>query len=222
MKLFKRENTIKNLTFVGNRISDKTESILSKDISKLKLQEISHLLRESIATQTCINISTEKLNNLKIDFDFYFNNKSSEEYRELLRELVLVNERNWDLNVRAYEKILGKISSNSFALKLPEYIINKFKYYKPKKLEWNESSVNNFNAYMNDNRTGVTAAYNMVHSLKIAVLNGTKIFYKINDKEQIITSLTNFENTILKSIECNEELKSMLEKEKTNANNVYN
>lgn len=218
--MFKKENTIKNLTFISNRISGKTDSILSKDITKLKLQEISHLLRESIAIQTCINISIEKLNNLKIDFDFYFNNKFSEEYRELLRELVLVNERNWDLNVRAYEKISGKISNDLFALKLPEFIINKFKNYKPQKLEWNESSVNNFNAYMNDSRAGVTAAYNMVHSLKIATLNGTKIFYKIKNEEQIITSLKDFENTILKNIDCNPELKSMLEKEKTNTNNM--
>ena len=214
MKLFKSKNTIKNSTFIGNKISEKTEFIISKDISKLELTEISHLLRESIATQTCINISIEKLKNLKIDFEFYFNNKSSEKYRELLRELVLIHERNWDLNVMAFEKIKGKISSNFFALMLPEFIINKFKYYEPKKLEWNENSVNSFNAYMNDNRAGVTAAYNMVHSLKIAVLNGTKIFYSINNVEYTIKSLKDFEDRILKSINCNKELKSMLEQEK--------
>jgi hypothetical protein len=214
MKLIKRKITIRDLTFVDNGISDKTESILSKDISELTLQEISHLLRESIATQTCINISVERLSNVKLNTVFFYNSSQSEAFRELLRELVLLHELNWDINIKAYEKILGKIGNYYFDLNLPTYIQNKFKYYKPKKLEWNKNSVDSFNSWMNDNRAGVVTAYDLVHSLKKAVLNGTKIYYNLNNEEKIITCIQDFENLILTSIKCNQELTAMLDAEK--------
>jgi hypothetical protein len=221
-RLFKKKNKISEYTSVNNKISGKTNRIISKDIEKINLSEFSHLLRENIAIQFCLNIIIDRIKNIKIDFEFFFNNKESEEQREILRELILVDYYFWENNPEAYKKLKNILSENISALKLPNFITEKFLNYKLSELVWNEKSINEFNAYMNDTRMGVWCAYNMVISLKRAILNETYINFEINGKEKIIKTLKDFEDNILESIEINNELKMLLEKEKTNGNTVYN
>ena len=221
-RLFKKKHTISQYTSVSNKISDKTNRIISKDIEKLKLSEYSHLLRENIAIQFCLSIIIERIKNIKIDFEFIFNNNESEDQREVLRELVLVDFYFWENNPKAYKKLKDILSENVSALKLPNFISERFLNYKLNELVWNEKSISKFNAYMNDTRMGVWCAYNMVISLKRAILNETYINFEINGKKETIKTLKDFEKNILKSIEINNELKMLLEKEKTNGNTVYN
>ena len=219
-RLFRKKNTISQYTSVNNRISDKTNRIISKDIEKIKLSEYSHLLRESIAIQFCLNIIIERINTIKIDFEFIFNNNESEDQREILRELVLVDFNYWENNPKAYKKLKNILSENISALKLPNCITESFLNYKLSELVWNEESISKFNSYMNDTRMGVWCAYNMVISLKRAILNETYINFELNGKVETIKTLKDFEKNILKSIEINNELKMLLEKEKTNGNTV--
>jgi len=125
-------------------------------------------------------------------------------------------------NPKAYKKLKDILSENISALKLPNFISERFLNYKLNELVWNEKSISKFNAYMNDTRMGVWCAYNMVISLKRAILNETYINFEINGKKETIKTLKDFEKNILKSIEINNELKMLLEKEKTNGNTVYN
>jgi hypothetical protein len=219
--LFKKK-TISNFTSINNKVSGKTNSILSKDLEKLNLSDFSHLLRENIAVQFCLNLVIRRVKSVEIDFEFFFNNKYSEEYREILRELVLLSFSNWEINPEAYNQLKNILSENISALRLPQIINEKFLNYKPNELVWNKNKINEFNAHMNDTRMGVWCAYNMIISLKRGILNGTSINFQIKKEEKVIKTLIEFEENILNSIKINNELKALLEKEKTNANTVYN
>ena len=212
--LLKKKNTIPNFTYVSDKLSDKSIRILSKDIQKLELTELSHLIRESLAVQVCINIALERLGKIIFDYEFSFNNKVSEAQREILRELILLNNFHWDVNPKVLERLKGKLAENYWMVKLPDFIIDKFKYYQPKKLIWNENSTKKFNAYMNDTRVGVLVGYNMVIPLKRAILNGNSVDFIFKGEKRVIDTIDEFEEFIVKNIICYDELRSLLDREK--------
>ena len=213
MILFRKKNTISSKTYISNKISNKSKNLLYKDITSLKLEDISHLLREDLCVQVCINIAIYRLENVRIDFEFLFNNDVSEVQREILRELVLLNNRNWDLNSISFIKLKNIIGDNILALKLPELVNDSFLSYEVKRLKWNKKTINNFNSFMNDTRTGVLHAYGMIISLKRAVLNNVPIIFELNNENLLINTLSQFEDNILKSINPNKELELLLDKE---------
>ena len=216
--MFKKKNTIKDCTFVTDRISEKTDKIVSKDLDKITLSEFSHLLKENIAIHFCLNLIISRIKSIKLDFEFFFNSKESEEQREILRELVLINSNNWNINPKAYELLKNILSKNISSLKLPEFITERFLNYKPKELIWNEKSIEEFNSFMNDTRMGVWYAYNMLILHKRAILNGTNIIYKVGDEQIELKTLNEFEEKVLKNVKINNELDKLLENEKTNEN----
>ncbi|WP_123899165.1 hypothetical protein [Aureibaculum marinum] len=187
---------------------------MHKDIRKISLSEFSHLLRENIAVGLCLNPIIERIKSVEIDFDFFFNNDHSEKQREILRELVLLNTHHWDINPIAYNKLKLVLSESIAALKLSETVTQEFLAYEPKGLVWNQETINAFDAFMNDNRMGVWAAYNMLTSRKRAIFNEAKIDFELDDNLIEITTLAEFEENILKTVRINNELKGLLEKER--------
>lgn len=212
--MFKSKNTINKFTSVNTKISKKTKRILSKDIEKISLLEFAHLLREKIAVEFCISIIVSRLKTFKIDFEFFFNSNESEDKRAVLRELVLLNFQNWDLNPKAYN-ILKKILTDKItALKLPKYVNEQFLNYAPKSLVWNEDVIRKYSFFINDNITGVSYAYSLLIQLKRGVLNGTEINFNVKDRAFQITTLDDFEEHILKSVSINDKLRTRLDSEK--------
>ncbi len=213
MSFFKKVSSIYDKTYISDKVSKKSKIILNKDINYLSLDELSHLLREGIGTQVCINISLSKLVDLKIDYDFFFNNNDSESQRELLRELVLLEDEDWDINSNSFFKLKNILEENISALKLPTKITERFIDYMPKKINWDVEVKNKFDFFMGDSRTGVFYAYSMIINLKKAILNRVPIYYNIKEEKKIINTLFEFEENILNHINPNEELMMFLNKE---------
>ena len=77
-------------------------------------------------------------------------------------------------------------------------------------MTWNEKAILEFKAHMNDNRMGVSCAYNMLIKRKRRILNGGKFQLNIKNKNTEIDSLKEFEEKVLKTIKINKELNELL------------
>ena len=210
--LFKKQ-TISKLTSTGSKLSERTNLLISKDVEKLKTEELAFLIREQIGTGICILIAINKLKQEKINISMLHRNAKSEAQRELIRELVLLDNWNWDSNSIANQQLKEILGIKIDYLNLPKELKDKFKNYEPQDLIWNEKSIQNFNSYMNDSRVGVFAGYNMVTRLKRAILNGNYVNYRFDREVYKIQTIEKFEELIVKKLNCNDELLELLNNE---------
>ena len=175
--MIRKKENIKDYISVERKISKKTKKVLSKNIDELSMVDLSSLLRIEIAEQFCLKLILERIDLKKINFEFNLKNKDSEQQIVLLKEIILLNPHNWDINPKAFESLKKIISKNIQIINLKEEIINKFLNYIPDNLHWNKDVVSEFNSYMNDTRMGVFCAYNMITARKRKIINGGKIKY---------------------------------------------
>lgn len=119
----------------------------------------------------------------------------------------------WDHNPKANQELKEILGSKIDYLNLSTEIIEKFKIYEPQKLIWCEKSIQDFNAYMNDSRVGVMVGYGRIISLKRVLLNGNTVIYEMKGDSCEINDLDKFEELVVKKINCNGELKELLNKE---------
>ena len=210
--LFNKQ-TISKLTSTGSKLSERTNLLVSKDIDKLKTEELAFLIREQIGTGICILIAINKLKQEEINISMLHRNAKAETQRELIRELILLDNWYWDSNSIANQQLKEILGKNIDYLNLPKELKDKFKNYKPQDLIWNEKSIQNFNSYMNDSRMGVFAGYNMVIRLKRAILNGNYVNYQFDEEVYKIQTIEKFEELIVKKLNCNDELLELLNNE---------
>ncbi|WP_339609687.1 hypothetical protein [uncultured Roseivirga sp.] len=211
--IFKKQ-TISKLTSTGSGLSERAKALVNKDIKQLELNELAYLFRESIGTGICIPIAVKKLAEQDIEISMLHRNSKSENQRELIRELMLLDNWYWDRNSIAHKKLKEILGIKMDYLHLPTDIKEKFKNYETQNLIWNAKSVQGFNSYMNDSRMGVFAGYGMVTMLKRAILNGNFVIYEFNGKSTKIKSIEKFEELIVSKLNCNNELLELLDMEK--------
>ena len=210
--LFNKQ-TISKLTSTGSKLSDRTNLLISKDIDKLKIEELAFLIREQVGTGICIPIAVNKLKQEEINISMLHRNAKSETQRELIRELVLLDNWYWDSNSIANQKLKEILGVKIDYLNLSKELKDKFKNYEPQDLIWNEKSIQNFNSYMNDSRMGVIAGYGMVTRLKRAILNGNYVNYQLDEEVYKIQTIEKFDELIIKKLNCNDELLKLLNNE---------
>ena len=140
-------------------------------------------------------------------------NSTSEDQRELIRELVLLNSWYWDRNAIANRELKEILGISIDYLNLPHDIKEKFKTYELQDLIWNKKSFQDFNSYMNDSRVGVTVGYGMVISFKRSLLNGNPIIFEIKENLIPINNIEYFEELIVSNLNCNSELRELLNRE---------
>jgi len=211
--LFFSKQTISQLTPTGSKLSDRTKFLINKNIDNLKFDELSFLIREYIAIGTCIPIAINKIANDELKISLLHRNEKSESQREILRELVLLDNWYWESNTIAFKQLKGILGKNLDHLNLPKEIKVKFRSYEPQNIIWSEKSVQNFNAYMSDSRMGVYAGYNMILRIKRAILNGNTVKLIIGGEETEIQTVAKFEEMIVNKVKCNDELRELLNKE---------
>ena len=211
--LLKGQN-ISKVTSTSEKLSERAILLINKNVNDLKLSELAFLIRESIGIGVCIPIALNKLRKEVINLSMLHRDDNSANQRELVRELILLDEWHWERNLNAFKELKKIIGIQIDYITLPRNIKNKFKTLVPDELKWNENSINSYNGYMNDTRMGVMAAYSMVISIKRAILNGNSIKYELFGESRLIDDLDLFKQKILDSIKLNSELKELLKKEK--------
>jgi hypothetical protein len=211
--LFSKKQSISKLTSTGSKLSERANEMVNKNIEKLELNEIAFLIREQIGIGVCIPVAVNKLRQQNIEISMLHRNTNSENQRELIRELVLLDKWYWDSNSLANHQLKETLGIKIDYLNLPTDLKDKFKNYEPQALIWNEKSIQSFNAYMNDSRMGVIVGYGMVTRIKRAILNGNSIRYEFNGEKVKIESIEKFEKLIIGKLNCNEELLQLLSRE---------
>ena len=215
------KTSISDISSINNNDSEKAKSILEKNISDLSFKDLGFLIRENIETRICVFIALKRLKTTNLKLPIFYRDSDSENQRELTRELILIHSGYWDIYPNDFNKLKDIIVPHLDGLNLPEFIKETFKSYEPKKLIWNNAAIERFGQYMNDSRMGVICGYNMVTSMKSAILNGAIVNYNIDSKEIQIESIDDFEKLILSDINCNDELKERLREEENKANMLY-
>ncbi len=211
--MFFKKQTISKLTTTGSKLSERAKELVNKNIELLQLNELAFLIREYIGTGICIPIAVNKLRQQNIEISMLHRNTKSENQRELIRELVLLDNWYWDSNSIANQQLKEILGNKIDYLNLSKELKDKFKKYEPQDLNWNEKSIQNFNSYMNDSRMGVFAGYNMVTRLKRAILNGNYVNYQCDGEVYKIQTVDKFEELIIKKLNCNDELLELLNNE---------
>ncbi|NNL15311.1 MAG: hypothetical protein HKO81_01565 [Flavobacteriaceae bacterium] len=201
------------MTSIDSNVSGRAKKLVNKDIEKLKLNEIAYLIRESIETGVCIPIANKKLKEQDIEISMLHRNLNSENQRELVRELILLEDCYWDRNAKAFKELKDILGTQINYLHIPSHLKERFMNYQTKNLVWDEKSIEHFHLYMNDSRMGVFTGYEMIITLKRAILNGNSVLYKCNGKNVTIQTIEEFEKLIVDNLNCNDELKNLLEKE---------
>lgn len=208
--MFFTKQTISQLTPTGSKLSERTNSLINKNIRKLEKEEIAFLIREQIAIGVCLPIAIHLLKQEEINISMLHRNTESEKQRELIRELLLLDNWYWDSNSIANQQLKEILGLKINYINLSKDIKENFKNYQPQDLIWNEKSIQNFNAYMNDSRMGVIAGYGMVTRLKRAILNGNYVNYQIAGKSTKIQTVEKFEEYLVSELNCNQELLELL------------
>ncbi len=207
------KQTLSQITSIITNLSERANIIINKTIESLLLSELAYLIREQIAVGISIPISVNKLRKEDIQISMLYRNSYSEDQRELIRELVLLDSWYWDRNAIANRELKEILGISIDYLNLPYDIKEKFKTYELQDLIWNKKSFQDFNSYMNDSRVGVTVGYGMVISFKRAILNGNPILFEIKENLIPINNIENFEELIVSNLNCNSELRDLLNKE---------
>ena len=207
------KQTISQITSISTNLSKRANIIINKTIESLLLSELAYLIREQIAIGISIPIAVNKLRKEDIQISMLYRNSYSEDQRELIRELVLLDSWYWDRNAIANRDLKEILGISIDYLNLPHDIKEKFKTYELQDLIWNKKSFQDFNYYMNDSRVGVTVGYGMVISFKRAILNGNQILFEIKENLIPINNIENFEELIVSNLNCNSELRDLLNKE---------
>lgn len=204
------EKRLKDNISINRKISRKTEKVISKKINELSLTDLTNLLKIEIGEQFCLNLLIEKINSEGINFDLSVENKDHKKIKELLKEIILLNHNNWDINPKAHKVFKNIVLIKNSEIEIPENQIERFTNYTPDEFIWNEKTISEFKAFMNDNRMGVFCAYSMLMNRKRRILNGGK-FQLILKKQNIeINSLKEFEEKVLKTVKINKELSELL------------
>jgi hypothetical protein len=207
------KQTISQITSININLSERANIILNKTIESLLLNELAYLIREQISVGISIPIAVNKLRKEDIQISMLYRNSCSEDQRELIRELVLLDSWYWDRNAIANRELKEILGISIDYLNLPHEIIEKFKTYEIQDLIWDKKSFQDFNSYMNDSRVGVTVGFGMVISFKRAILNGNPILFEIKENLIPINNIENFEELIVSNLNCNSELRELLNKE---------
>ncbi|MCP9756039.1 hypothetical protein EGI26_12830 [Lacihabitans sp. CCS-44] len=207
-------NTIAELTYTDPEMSNRTKDLIHKNLSSIELIELAFLLREYIAIPICIPFAIKQLQKQGLKLALMFKDDNSAAQRELVRELILLSRGCWDANPIYFYSFYNIIKEQISYLNLPKVIIEDFLAYQPSSLEWNSEKINKYYSYMNDTYIGVKCGYSMIVSLKRALLNGNAIRYSDGKNEFEINNLEDFNTIILNNLNCSDELKGLLNKEK--------
>ncbi len=212
--MFGKNQTISQLTSTGSDLSERTKILVKKNIEQLELNEIAFLLREYVGTGVCIPIAVNRLKEQEINISMLHRNQESENQRELIRELVLIETGSWDINAIANQELKEILGIKIDYLNIRREIKEQFKAYTPKELMWKQSSIQEFNYYMTDSRMGVLYGYGLVTSLKRAILNGNSVKYEMGSDSVVIKTMSIFNELVILKLNCNDELLRLLENEK--------
>jgi len=205
--------SISDISPINDKSSHRTRNILRTDINELSFVDLAFLIREYIEIRICVQLSLKRLKGINLRLPVFYRDSDSENQRELIRELVLIDKRFWDIYQEDFYNLKELLNPHLSGLNLPLFIKDEFNTYVPKKLTWDNESIDKFGHYMNDSRMGVICGYNMIISLKNAILNGTTVAYNVNSELIQIKSIGEFERLIMESINCNEELRERLREE---------
>lgn len=205
--------TISDISQINDKSSQRTRSILRTDINELSFVDLAFLIREYIEIRICVQLSLKRLKETNLKLPIYYRDSDSENQRELIRELVLIDKSFWDIYQEDFYNLKELLNPHLSGLNLPVFIKDEFNSYVPKKLTWDNESIEKFGYYMNDSRMGVICGYNMIISLKNAILSGTTVTYNVNSELIQIKSIGEFKKLIIESINCNEELRERLQEE---------
>jgi len=205
--------SISDISPINEKSSQRARHILQTDINDLSFVDLAFLIREYIEIRICVQLSLKRLKESNLKLPVYYRDSDSENQRELIRELVLIDKSYWDIYQEDFYHLKELLNPHLYGLNLSEFIKDEFNSYVPKKLTWDNESIEKFGQYMNDSRMGVICGYNMIISLKKAILNGTTVTYNVNSELIQIKSIGEFKKLILESIKSNEELRERLQEE---------
>jgi hypothetical protein len=97
-------NIIRDYTYKHGISSNRVHQIVFKSIEDVNKSELAYLLRENQFIEVVIEISIELLTTEKLEIYPFDNSPNSDEQRELIRELILVNDEYWNLNPKGFQR----------------------------------------------------------------------------------------------------------------------
>jgi len=203
--------SISDISPINDKYSERASKILKTNVYELSFIELAFLIRENIETRICVQLALKRLKITNLKLPSFYRDSDSENQRELIRELLLIHKWYWDIYQNDFYDLKEFLKPHLSGLNLPEFIKDEFKSYVPRKLTWDNESIEKYGHYMNDSRVGVMCGYNMVISFKNAILNGVTVYYNVNPELIQIKSIGEFEKLIIESINCNQELKEKLQ-----------
>jgi len=167
--------------------TDKSRELKNKKIKDISLDELLYLLRKDNFTEIVIklivqNIITTGFKGYVFNYDDY-----SEWQKEAIKELILVDEYNWQIDPISFYKFLPLIDSTTkHHVNLPQYIIDHFLSFVPHQIVWTDKNLEKIEGQLaDDSASMVLSARQSVRQLKIAIDNDAKVFYKTDSGELI-------------------------------------
>ncbi len=208
-------NIIRDYTYKHGISSNRVHQIVFKSIEDVNKSELAYLLRENQFTEVVIEISIEILANEKIEIYPFDHSSNSDEQRELIRELLLVQDEYWNLNPKGYKRLKDLIVNQINIIKIPNFIISHFLNYKPEMVSWDENDEEWYrNMIMDNSASTVLTAFEKIRKIVRSIVIGNKIHVKLNNETMEINSIAEFENIIVKNLPMYKDLVEFLYSEK--------
>lgn len=209
------DNRILDFTYSHVISSDIVQGLVNKKIGSLQIDELSFLLRERQFTEVVIDIAIEILFKDEIQINVFHHSTDSNKQRELIRELLLIDNDYWDLNPFANERFKSKIKEYLSIVRLPNYIKESFQVYKPKQLTWTEENVKRYDELISmDAAMTVLSAFNEIRKLGRSVIIGNSIDLNIDSTETKITNIDDFNKFIVDKLSNSADLYERIKYEK--------
>ena len=129
-----KEMRIKDFTTYLFGISSKGLSLANKQIKSLTYSDLAYLLREDYYTDVVIVIAVNRIKDSELKIHSFNHDEDSDNQRELIRELLIVSDYQWDINPLKHQELIELLDSQILVLKIPDYIKSHFKSYEPKEV----------------------------------------------------------------------------------------
>lgn len=200
-------NIIRDHTYKHGISSDRVHQIVFRSIENITKSELAYLLRENKFIEVVIEISIELLTAEKLEIYPFDNSPNSDEQRELIRELILVNDEYWNLNPKGFQRFRDLIVDKINIVRLPKHSISHFLNYQPELIIWNEKDEEWYKDMIAGNSAStVLTAFEKIRKISRSIIIGNKLIVKLNNNTIEIKDIIEFENVVVKKLPMYKEL----------------
>ena len=205
-----------------NRINNWSK-LSQRKLKDLTTQDLIYLLKKHIGVNFLIIVIVERLiDNGFCAFTFNLHeDKEKDEQKEIIKELLLINDNYWYENPIVYDKFKNFIQNEThwiIDIIIPEYVVNHFLNLEFQTINWTNARTLKLSDWIDlDNASGYSIVIGQIKHIRRAFDNGVKVTYdttpvldfetflnlvvkKLNNSDYILTEV--YKEVRVKNIYC--------------------